>query len=171
MRSTVAGILLVAAIGCAKRDQASTDSAAGAAAPAAAPAAGASTSSSGSMAMIDVAKLPGGGEYLTDTEGRAVYIFEKDKADSSSCSAECAAAWPPVTSNGAPMAHNDAIDATKLRTMTRADGRVQVTYDHKPLYYFAQDHARGEIKGQDAKDFGGEWYLVKPSGGKQDAKK
>ena len=121
--------------------------------------------------MIDVAKLPGGAEYLTDTEGRALYVFEKDKADSSTCVDACAAAWPPVTSNGAPMAHNAAIDASKLATIARPDGSRQVTYARKPLYYFAQDKASGDTKGQDVKEFGAEWYLLKPNGEKQDAKK
>ena len=159
---------IAVAIGCAKREQPAADSAAGAAAP---PAAGSSATASASMAMLDVGKLPGGGEYLTDTEGRALYLFEKDAKDSSSCVGDCATAWPPVTSSAAPMAHNSAIDAAKLGTITRADGSKQVTYDGKPLYYFAKDQARGDIKGQDVKDFGGEWYLVKPSGGKQEAKK
>lgn len=170
MRCAAAVILIVVTLGCARRDQAIADSAAGAAAPSAA-AAGSSASAGGSMAMIDVAKLPGGAEYLTDTEGRALYVFEKDKADSSTCVDACAAAWPPVTSNGAPMAHNAAIDASKLATIARPDGSRQVTYARKPLYYFAQDKASGDTKGQDVKEFGAEWYLLKPNGEKQDAKK
>jgi predicted lipoprotein with Yx(FWY)xxD motif len=123
------------------------------------------------MAMIDVAKLPGGAEYLTDMDGRTLYMFAKDKADSSTCLDACAAAWPPVTTNGAPMAHNSAIDASKLATIARPDGSQQVTYARKPLYYFAQDKARGDIKGQDVKGFGAQWYLLKPNGEEQEAKK
>ena len=171
---TLAVFVVALAAGCAKRDQAATDSAAGAAA---APPAGASATAGGtaagsnSMAMLDVGRLPGGAEYLTDTEGRAVYLFEKDKKDSSTCTDACASAWPPVLSSNTPMAHNNSIDAAKLGTIVRADGKRQATYAGKPLYYYAQDQARGDIKGQDVKEFGAEWYLLKPNGEKQEAKK
>ena len=177
---TVALFVLALAVGCAKRDQAATDSAAGTAAapPAgAASATGASATAGGtagaanSMAMLDVGRLPGGAEYVTDTEGRAVYLFEKDRKDSSTCTEACAGAWPPVMSSNTPMAHNNAIDAAKLGTIMRADGKRQATYGGKPLYYYAQDKARGDIKGQDVKEFGAEWYLLKPNGEKQEAKK
>jgi predicted lipoprotein with Yx(FWY)xxD motif len=170
MRSLALAILGAAVAACGTRDHATTDSAAGAAATPP-PATGASAAANGSMAMLDVGKLPGGGEYLTDAQGRAVYVFEKDKKDSSTCVGDCAAAWPPLISSGAPMAHSSAIEAAKLGTIARPDGSRQATYDGKPLYYFARDQAPGDIKGQDVKGFGGEWYLVKPSGEKQESKK
>jgi predicted lipoprotein with Yx(FWY)xxD motif len=123
------------------------------------------------MAMLDVTKLPGGAEYLTDTDGRSLYMFEKDKPDRSTCFDACAATWPPVTTSGSPMAHNAGIDEKRLGTIRRPDGTMQVTYDHKPLYYYAQDKAAGDIKGQDLNQFGADWYLVKPDGKKQEAKK
>lgn len=173
-RSAAAVFFILGVIGCNKREQPAADSAAGAAA---APAAGTSATAGGSaagansMAMLDVGTLPGGGQYLTDTEGRALYIFEKDTKDASSCVADCAAAWPPVTSSAPPMAHNNAIDAAKLGTIARPDGSRQATFAGKPLYYYAKDQARGDIKGQDVKEFGAEWYLLKPNGEKQEAKK
>ena len=171
--------IVVFTVGCAGRDDARSDSAAGAAAtPAATPAdtatraaGGSASAGTGAMAMFDVGKLASGAEYLTDADGRAVYLFEKDKSDSSMCTGACAAAWPPVVSSTAPMAHNASIDAAKLGIITRPDGTKQATYDHKPLYYYAKDQARGDIKGQDLEDFGAEWYLVQPTGRKQEAKK
>jgi predicted lipoprotein with Yx(FWY)xxD motif len=166
-------LLIVAAMGCAKADKnAAADSTAAATSKAAAAATDSSaTQNAGSMAMLDAAKLPSGEEYLTDTEGRALYFFDKDRHDSSSCNGACAAAWPAVTSNGAPMAHNAAIAPDKLGTVRRPDGSTQVVYDHKPLYYSAKDKARGDIKGQRVQDFGGEWFLLKPNGEKQEARK
>jgi predicted lipoprotein with Yx(FWY)xxD motif len=175
-RASTFAMLVFLALGCAKKDGGTSDSAAGAAAAPSAAAgnttAGASAAATGNtMAMLDIGKLPSGAEYLTDADGRALYLFEKDKADSSTCTDACAAVWPPVTSNSAPMAHNASVDAAKLGTIARPDGTKQVTYDHKPLYYFAHDQARGDIKGQDIDQFGAEWYLVRPNGRKQEAKK
>lgn len=174
VRNVAAIFVIALAAGCAKRDQATIDSATPAAA---APSAGASATTGGaaaggnSMAMLDVGRLAGGAEYITDTDGRAVYLFEKDKKDSSTCTDACASAWPPVMSSNTPMAHNSSIDGSKLGTILRADGKRQATYAGKPLYFYAKDQARGDIKGQDVKEFGAEWYLLKPNGEKQEAKK
>jgi predicted lipoprotein with Yx(FWY)xxD motif len=162
----------IGALGCGTARDRASDSAAGAAATTPAPADSATRSpSAASMAMLDVAKLSGGAEYLVDAEGRSVYVFSKDAKGKGGCVDACAAAWPPVTTNGPPMAHSGAIASDKLGTIARSDGATQVTYAGKPLYFFAKDHKTGDVGGQDLKEFGGEWYLVKPSGEKQEAKK
>jgi hypothetical protein len=46
-------------------------------------------------------------------------------------------------------------------TITRADGTVQVTYNHMPLYYFAGDSAAGDTKGQGTL---GVWFVAPVSG-------
>ena len=171
-RATVAVAVAVAAVSCGKARDRASDSAAGAAAATPAPADSATRpASAASMAMLDVAKLSGGAEYLVDAEGRSVYVFMKDTKGKSECVDACAAAWPPVTTNGPPMGHSAAIASDKLGTITRPDGATQVTYGGRPLYYFAKDQKTGDVSGQDVKAFGGEWYLVKPSGEKQEAKK
>jgi len=171
-RATVVFAVAVAAVGCGKSRDRASDSAAGAAAATPAPADSATRpASANSMAMLDVAKLSGGAEYLVDAEGRSVYLFMKDTKGKSECVDACAAAWPPVTTNGPPMAHSAAIASDKLGTIARSDGATQVTYAGKPLYYFAKDHKTGDVGGQDLKGFGGEWYLVKPNGEKQEATK
>jgi hypothetical protein len=43
-------------------------------------------------------------------------------------------------------------------------GVQQVTYNGNPLYYFVQDQAPGDAKGQDSKGFGGNWQVVKVGG-------
>ena len=47
-----------------------------------------------------------------------VYLFEGDKASSSSCTGECAGVWPPVTSAGAPTAGAGVV-AADLGTIRR----------------------------------------------------
>jgi hypothetical protein len=56
------------------------------------------------------------------------------------------------------------VTAGKLGTLTRSDGKKQVTYNGHPLYYFAGDTSSGQTTGEGNKGFGGTWYLVAPSG-------
>ncbi len=104
------------------------------------------------------------GRYVTDSSGRALYMFTADSKGQSSCYDACARAWPPVTTTGTPEAAAAGLDKSKLGTITRRDGTKQVTYDGKPLYYFARDTEPQQLSGQDVHGFGGEWYLVAPDG-------
>ena len=51
----------------------------------------------------------------------------------------------------------------KLATTDRTDGSKQVTYDGKPLYYFANEKAPGEAMGQNV---GSVWFAVNAKGEK-----
>jgi predicted lipoprotein with Yx(FWY)xxD motif len=57
---------------------------------------------------------------------------------------------------------------TKLGSMTRTDGRAQVTYAGHPLYTYAGDSRSGDTAGQGLAQFGAEWYVLAPSGHKID---
>lgn len=116
----------------------------------------------GSIATASAASV---GTYLTDANGRALYMFEKDRAGASSCLDACAAAWPPFSARAA--ASTDAsVSAAKVGTIERSDGSAQATYAGMPLYFYHDDAKPGDIKGQDKKEFGGSWYLVSPAGKK-----
>ena len=111
------------------------------------------------------------GAYLADADGRALYMFTADKqgADgaqaASNCYDACAEAWPPLLTDGEPQAA-EQVDASMLGTIERQGGAMQVTYNGWPLYYYVRDQGPGEATGQDVHGFGGEWYLVAPSGEK-----
>lgn len=96
-----------------------------------------------------------------------VYLFEKDKGTTSACEGACASAWPPVTTQGSPVAGAGAI-AADLGTIKRADGTEQVTYKGHPLYFFSEDKDSGDAYGQGSTAFGAGWYVLKPSGEKID---
>lgn len=81
------------------------------------------------------------GKYMTDSNGRTVYIFSKDTSSMSECSGACASEWPPVKSGG-----------------------TQMTYRGHPVYYFANDQSTGDMNGQGLNDFGGLWTAVTPAG-------
>ena len=103
------------------------------------------------------------GMYLTDGQGRTLYMFTADSTGSS-CYDACANAWPPFLTDGDPEAMGENIDAAMLGTLQRRDGSTQVTYNDMPLYYFTKDQGAGQVTGQDVHGFGGEWYLVSPQG-------
>ncbi|MGH7121726.1 MAG: COG4315 family predicted lipoprotein [Acetobacteraceae bacterium] len=107
------------------------------------------------------------GAYLTADQGRALYMFSADHNGASACDGACAKAWPPVTTEAAPVA-GAGIQARLLGTIAR-NGSMQVTYAGKPLYYFVGDISSatgrpGSTAGEDVKHFGGAWYLLAPSG-------
>jgi predicted lipoprotein with Yx(FWY)xxD motif len=103
------------------------------------------------------------GTFLVDSSGRTLYLFEADKSATSTCNGACAAAWPPLTTTGAPTA-GTGVKASLLGTSKRDDGKMEVTYNGHPLYYFANDAAPGDLKGQGVDAFGAEWYAVSPEG-------
>ncbi len=121
------------------------------------------------IAMLQVGKSSKFGRYLTDGNGRALYMFSADTrarddvTAKSACTGACAVAWPPATIKNMPKSAAD-IDRSDLSTIARADGTRQLTYDGRPLYLFVRDQGASAPKGQAIKKFGGEWFLVTPSG-------
>jgi predicted lipoprotein with Yx(FWY)xxD motif/membrane-associated phospholipid phosphatase len=117
-------------------------------------------------ALVAIAKSPLG-RILIDSRGRTIYLFEKDRADMSACSGSCASFWPPVITSGKAVA-GAGVKSTLLGTIKRSDGRLQVTYNHHPLYTFKLDTKAGQTTGQGSNNFGAKWYVVSPSGSKID---
>lgn len=115
-------------------------------------------------AKVDVAQTSLG-TILVGADGRTLYLFTADKKGQPTCSAACAAAWPPVLTLGEPQA-GTGVNASLLGTVKREDGAMQVTYNKHPLYYYAKDVKAGDTTGQDVEDFGGEWFAVTPEGKK-----
>jgi predicted lipoprotein with Yx(FWY)xxD motif len=102
------------------------------------------------------------GTALFDGDQRAVYYFDKEKGSESECYGECAAAWPPVLTDGDPQSDGDASQGL-LGTTERDDGKTQVTYDGRPLYYYVDD-PKGQILCHNVDEFGGLWLAVQPDG-------
>lgn len=120
-------------------------------------------SGASASATVQASRADGMGKVLTDKDGKTLYMFEKDSGSSSSCSGACAAAWPPLLTEGDPQAGSGAT-AGKLGTTKRDNGDLQVTYAGHPLYYYAKDKKAGDVNGQDVDAFGAAWYVLAPSG-------
>lgn len=102
------------------------------------------------------------GRILFDGRGRALYAFTRDRGVASQCYGACAKAWPIYVAAGKLRA-GKGVKQSLIGTTRRRDGRQQVTYDGKPLYYYVGD-APGEVKCQNVDQFGGTWLVVRPSG-------
>jgi predicted lipoprotein with Yx(FWY)xxD motif len=103
------------------------------------------------------------GRILFDGRGFVLYLFTKDGRGGSRCSGECARRWPPFIVKRRARAGTGA-HAALIGTTRRADGRLQVTYSGRPLYYYVGDRSPGQILCQNAPEFGGIWYVVRPNG-------
>jgi predicted lipoprotein with Yx(FWY)xxD motif len=103
------------------------------------------------------------GRILFDGGGRALYAFTRDRRGGPSrCYAACARAWP-VYFGKRPFRAGAGVRQSLIGTTKRRDGRLQVTYNGWPLYYYAHE-GRGEVKCQNVDQFGGLWLVVRPGG-------
>jgi predicted lipoprotein with Yx(FWY)xxD motif len=116
----------------------------------------------GDTATVNVAKTSLG-NILVDSQGRTLYLFDKDTGTKSTCSGGCATAWTPLRTSGKPTASGGA-KATLLGTTPRSDGKPQVTYNGHPLYLFQGDSKPGDTTGQGNPGFGAPWYVVSTAG-------
>jgi predicted lipoprotein with Yx(FWY)xxD motif len=103
------------------------------------------------------------GRILVDGKGRALYLFTREGSTRSRCYGQCAVAWPPFFARGKLRAGR-GLDAGKLRSSRRRDGRRIVTYNCHPLYYYVSDRKPGEVTCHNVVEFGGTWLVVKPDG-------
>jgi predicted lipoprotein with Yx(FWY)xxD motif len=101
------------------------------------------------------------GSYVTGANGKSLYVVEMDSGTTSACTGGCADNWPPLTVAAASDVTAGAGVTGAIGTITRADGKLQVTLAGHPLYYFKNDAAAGDVNGQGINDV---WYLAGADG-------
>lgn len=101
------------------------------------------------------------GTYLVGYTGMTVYTYTKDTGSTSNCYGTCATNWPPylVGAEDNVKQVKSGVSASKVGTTIRTDGKIQMTYDGHPLYFYIKDTTSGDTTGQGV---GGVWYVVKP---------
>ena len=114
----------------------------------------------GGTAMLRTTTI-GGVSVLTNSSGRTLYWFAPDTPSKSACYGTCAAYWPPVIGN--PVA-GQGVTVSKIATIARTDGTIQVTYAGHPLYTYVGDTAPGQASGNDINLNGGFWHEVPAAG-------
>ena len=103
------------------------------------------------------------GRVLFDARGFVLYGFTRDKNGRSACYGACAKAWPVYYAK-ATLRAGIGIKRSLIGTTKRRDGRRQITYAGRPLYYYVGDTKAGQIRCQNVVEFGGPWLIVRPSG-------
>ena len=103
------------------------------------------------------------GSILFDGGGHALYAFTRDRRGGpSTCYGACARAWPVYFAPGRQVAGR-GVRQSLIATTRRRDGRRQVTYAGRPLYYYVGD-GTGQVKCQGVTEFGGTWLVVRANG-------
>jgi predicted lipoprotein with Yx(FWY)xxD motif len=92
------------------------------------------------------------GNFLVNSQGMTVYVFDVDQPGVSNCYDQCAVAWPPVAYTGGAL-------PAGYSAITRKDGTQQLAFDNRPLYTYIGDQAPGQTNG-DGVD--GTWHIVTP---------
>ena len=110
---------------------------------------------------VNIAMLPGIGQYIVNSSGRALYMYVPDTPNSgkSACYGECIAIWSVFYAQN--LTAEPGINSSLFGTITRTGGIKQTTFNGYPLYYYEYDTGPGSINGQ---DFGGIWYVMSSSG-------
>jgi len=103
------------------------------------------------------------GRVLFDGRGFVLYAFTRDKNGRSACYGACAKAWPVYYAK-ATLRAGTGIKRSLIGTTKRRDGRSQITYAGRPLYYYVGDTKAGQILRQNVVEFGGTWLIMRPSG-------
>ncbi|MBK9606936.1 MAG: hypothetical protein IPO58_11175 [Betaproteobacteria bacterium] len=88
---------------------------------------------------------------LVGANGMTLYTFDKDAGDKSMCNGPCATNWPPLMAEGTL--------AGAYTTITRDDGKKQIAYKGKPLYYWVKDAKAGDMTGDNVNNV---WHVAKP---------
>ncbi len=134
-----------------------------------APAAGVASApaASGAAARLSVRSTEYG-KTLFGPSGKVVYVFGADRGSTSRCYGVCAKAWPPLLTSARPSA-GSGVRARVLGMTKRKDGKLQVTYNGHPLYYYEADKV-GKVMCQHANMHGGLWLIIKPNGQPNTAK-
>ncbi len=101
------------------------------------------------------------GVVLTGPDGHTLYTLSSDPNDGSGCTGGCLTFWPPLLVGAGGTVIGPAGVTRTFGTFTRTDdAATQVTVDHRPLYYFANDTAAGQTHGEGIKAFGGVWHVA-----------
>ena len=101
----------------------------------------------------------GMGDVLSDGQGRVFYLSTPDGTGAATCVDACAAAWPPVLTEGGVVA-DAAVSKLKLGS-TGQGASEQLTIEGQPVYFFASDTEPGSASGQAA---GGKWFVLNTDG-------
>lgn len=106
-----------------------------------------------------------GKQVVVNAQGRTLYSLSPETRKHLLCkSNECFKHWPPVTvpSRKTKLEAGPGVHG-RLGILRRSKGMLQLTLGGRPLYRYAQDHAKGDANGEGIESFGGTWHAVSAS--------
>jgi predicted lipoprotein with Yx(FWY)xxD motif len=105
------------------------------------------------------------GKILTKSSGFTIYMFTRDKKNKDSCVkvSGCIDIWPPVTTKAKPIAGR-GVKSSLLGTIKLPNGKLQVTYNGKPLYTYVADTSPRQTDYVGVRQFGGAWDAMDANG-------
>jgi predicted lipoprotein with Yx(FWY)xxD motif len=105
------------------------------------------------------------GTVVVSKTGLTLYGYTMDTSKKSVCNGGCASTWVPWIANGSvSVKAGSGLSQSLVGTITRSNGRKQITYGGHPLYHFAGDKKAGQQNGQDQALKGGYWYVISKQG-------
>jgi len=126
-------------------------------------AAGAAVAAVGATATVKTAKSSTlNTTIVVNKAGWTLYHLTSEKGKKFVCTGQCATIWPPLTvPKGTKPVAGPGITKSKLGTIKRPDGRIQVTYAGMTLYRYSADSKAGQTNGEGIQNI---WYAISPSG-------
>ncbi len=126
---------------------------------------GAGTALAGAVSTVQVKSSRNASlssSILVSSTGRTLYHLTSERGKKIACTSVCAASWPPLLAKkGAKLTAGVGVTKSKLATIKRPDGKLQVTYAGFALYRFGGDTKAGQVNGQGVSNT---WYVISPAG-------
>ena len=118
---------------------------------------GTAGAASGKKVTVSIARATVGKILVS---GKTLYTLSTGNA---ACTGQCLTFWPELLlPKGVKKATaGKGVKASKLGTIARTGGALQVTYGGKALYWFSGDSAAGQVNGNNLADTWGTWFVVK----------
>lgn len=107
--------------------------------------------------VVQVSTNPTLGTILVAPNGMTLYTFANDQPGVSNCVGQCLELWPAYTVDGTTTLVAGAGVTGELNVIVQPDGRLHVTFNGSPLYFYSGDAAPGDVTGQGV---GNVWFAV-----------
>jgi len=101
---------------------------------------------------------------LVNAKGLTLYHLSSERTGTIACTGICATFWIPVLAPKGKIVLGKGVIASKVGTIKRPDGKVQLTYNHYALYRYYLDKKPGQIGGEGFATGTGSWYAIATSG-------
>lgn len=115
------------------------------------------------------------GSYIVHPNGTALYMFEPDSYNKSTCYNSCIKFWPIYQYNSSEnLTVDSGLNQSLIGHSERTDNTSIITYKGWPLYFYAGEtntNSSGTTLGQGVLGSGGYWWILSPSGNPNQIKK